>query len=88
MEQGNSGSFKKYMHPLEESVLSLATGRIEKPVLEPPKDNVIPMTPRTEDAAPEPEQIAPVDKLQSVSGLINESKVSFTPSTIFRKSPS
>ena len=48
MEQGNSGSFKKYMHPLEESVLSLATGRIEKPVLEPPKDNVIPMTPRIE----------------------------------------
>ncbi len=49
MEQGNPGSFKKYMHPLEESVLSLATGRIENPVPEPPKDNVIPMTPRIEE---------------------------------------
>jgi MoxR-like ATPase len=85
MEQGNSGSFKKYMHPLEESVLSLATGRIEKPVLEPPKDNLIPMTPRIEEAAPETELLAPVDKLQSVSSLINDCMIFINKHVLGRK---
>jgi MoxR-like ATPase len=68
MQQPHSAG-NKYIHPLEESVLSLATGNIEQPP-EPPKDNVI-VLPRTEEAAVVPES-APPQKVKALSESIHE----------------
>ena len=89
MEQGSPGGSKKYIHPLEESVLSLATGRIEAPVQEQqqPRDNVIPLASRIEEvgSTPESEPAAPVDKLQSISNLINECMIYINKQVLGRK---
>lgn len=68
MDQAH-GSGPKYIHPLEESVLSLATGKIEQPP-EPPRETVT-AAPRVEEKRAVPESV-PVEKIKSLSETITD----------------
>jgi len=68
MDQSSGSGQKIYIHPLEESVLSLATGKIEQPP-EVPQEVVI--TPPRAEEKPTAVEMVPVEKIKALSETIN-----------------